>query len=345
NNPVLNDRLPAIVLGFPVGDVGKAALVYSRPYRSYGTLGTVDPDDKFADHNSTDAFALLADLNFGTFSLAPYIAYVKAGCGEVTTSTVPYYTGSVADDKDATAIVIGAAFKISPIQNLNIGFDAIYGSASGSKDGAGVDTAGFLVGLSVDYKLDFGTPGFFCWYGSGSKEDKIADDSKAGVLPLIGPDGGIAKMRFATHYTARIMEGSSYDVAARNGVGSMGLGVQLANVKSMDKLNHTFRIGYIKGTCDQNTGADGFNRGGTAPRRGGGASHAAGWGAQVGALGMDKDFSLIEFDIENTLKIVDNLDFRFDLGVLAPSIKDNDNDIKGATDTGFVLATALVYSF
>jgi len=356
---VLNDRLPAIVLGFPVGDVGKAALVYARPFRStdISRIGAADPDDKYADHNSVDAFAALADLNFGTFSLAPYIAYVKAGYAEANTNAVPYYTGYGTDKKDATAIVIGAAFKISPIQNLNIGFDAIYGSASGSKDEVGgVDTAGFLVGLSVDYKLDFGTPGFFCWYGSGSKEDKIDDDSKAGVLPLIGPDGGIAKMRFATHYTPRIMEGSSYDVAARNGVGTMGIGVQLANVKSMDKLNHTFRIGYIKGTCDQNTGADGFNRGGTAARIGAGASHAAGWKAQVGAAGMDKDYSLIEFDVENTLKIVDNLDFRFDLGILAPSIKDRDDKVgvgpaykdgngKEAADTGFVLATALVYSF
>jgi len=112
----------------------------------------------------------------------------------------------------------------------------------------------------------------------------------------------------------------------------------------MDKLNHTFRLGYIVGTNDEGIG-DGFNRGGTPARSGGGASHNAGWGAQVGAAGMDKDFSLIEFDIENTLKIVDNLEFRFDLGILAPRIKDNDGDAKGKADTGFVLATALVYNF
>ena len=343
NNPVLNDRLPAVALGFPVGDVGKAALVYARPFRNTANLGSTKTTatEKFADHNSIDAIAALADLNFGTFSLAPYLAYVKAG-HQMGANT---YYANAADDKDTTAIVLGAAFKISPIDNLNIGFDAIYGTTSNGTDN-GFETKGFLVGLAVDYKLDFGTPGFFCWYGSGNKEDDF-NDGKGGVLPLIGPDGGIAKMRFATHYTPRIMEGNNFDMAARNGVGTLGLGVQLANVKSMDRLNHTFRIGYIKGTCDNGTGAE-FNRAN--------ANRPQGWGGALAqAGGMDKDFSLIEFDIENTLKVVDNLDFRFDLGILAPNVKDKDNKVPPpgaakengdyATDTGFVLDLALVYSF
>ncbi|MCL1890088.1 MAG: outer membrane homotrimeric porin [Desulfovibrionaceae bacterium] len=347
NNPVLNDRLPAVALGFPVGDVGKAALVYVRPFRNTVNLGATKTaaTEKFADHNSADALALLADLNFGNFSLAPYIAYVRAG---YATGLPAYYAGNAADDKDSTSIVLGAAFKISPIDNLNIGFDLIYGSATGGKDNAAsCDTTGFLAGLSIDYKLDFGTPGFFVWYGSGSKEDKVNDDNKYGVLPLIGPDGGISKMRFATHYTPRILDGNNFDMAARNGVGTLGIGVQLANVKSMDRLSHTFRLGYIKGTCDNGTGGE-FNRAN--------ANRGMGWGAAVGqATGMDKDNSLIEFDIENTLKIVDNLEFRFDLGVLAPSVKNKSDKVAFgpaakengdyATDTGFALDLALVYSF
>ncbi|MCL1916649.1 MAG: outer membrane homotrimeric porin [Desulfovibrionaceae bacterium] len=350
NNPVLNDRYPAIVLGFPVGDVGKAALVYSRPYRAVSGLGNIkngtDANDKWADYNSVDAIAALADLNFGTFSLAPYLAYVKAG----HKAGIAYYRDAAdTNEKDTTAIVLGAAFKISPIQNLNIGFDAIYGSTSNGTD-KGLETKGFLVGLAVDYKLDFGTPGFFAWYGSGNKKDDVNNDNKYGVLPLIGPDGGIAKMRFATNYTPRILEGNAYNVAARNGVGTMGLGLQLANVKSMDKLSHTFRIGYIVGTSDKEVGA-GFNRlGGTATR----ANNYA-WVNAETIQGLSKDYSLIEFDIENTLKIVDNLDFRFDLGILAPSIKDKDKKTPGAfeateggkvaADTGFVLDLALVYNF
>ena len=361
SNPVLNDRLPAIVLGFPVGDVGKAALVYSRPYRT--APGT---SKDFAKYNSIDAIAALADLNFGNFGLAPYLAYVKAGHKATITGgsgvNRGYYT-LYNDDNNTTAIIGGAAFKISPVENLSIGLDAIYGATSssdskndttlpipaadGSKD---VKASGFLVGLSVDYKMDFGTPGAFCWYGSGLKKSDT-DDGKYGVLPLIGPDGGIQKMRFATH-SPRVVTATDSQVAGRNGVGTMGIGVQLANVKSMDKLTHTFRLGYIKGTGDKDanylTNSGGYNRAGTLSGNNGGLADLN---------GMSKDYSLIEFDIENTFKIVDNLELKADFGILAPNVKNKDdhkvsapaNALKNngdlATDTGFALDLVLQYNF
>ena len=197
-------------------------------------------------------FGLIVDLNFESFAIAPWAAYASIGSYSgyweygYNFSEVPM-PGAVNFVDKAEVYAGGIAAKIMPSDSLTLGFDGVYAimDNGGRKDGVQApEGEGFYTALTVDYALNWGTPGLFAWYASGdSKRDR--DKGKFGRLVTLGPDDGVAltRMGFTGSYGYGLDSVVSYTAA-----GTWGIGLQLADVSFVENLSHTARVAYYQGT-------------------------------------------------------------------------------------------------
>lgn len=208
---------------------------------------------------------------------------------------------------------IGLPIKISALDPFNMEFDLMYavsesfgkyeatrynyGQSMGTQR---VDSKreGWLIKALFEYKMDWGTPGLFAWYGSGDdgslkngseRLPYIYSESKHSSL--LGEDvaypGGFTDMKMSLD-------------------GSWGVGVQLKNLSFMEDLKHTVRVLYMNGTNSTKMTRYAASLGG--------ANRVNNWDYGAGGfMGIGNDIyltekdALVEVDINSYYKIYDNL--------------------------------------
>ncbi|SHI77375.1 outer membrane homotrimeric porin [Halodesulfovibrio aestuarii] len=219
-NVVLNDDLGAIVASASYSNVDFTAF-YGRPYDA--------KDNGYDDsESSVDVYGLIAALNFDTITVTPY--FVAANVGEDV--NLP---ATLVADKGLTGDTqwYGVALEATPIENLVLSFDGVFGKASD-------DDGGFLVAGKAAYTTQYCVPAFMAWYGSGN------DDDNEGRMPILDNGGDFV----ATTLVGEGAVGPMSDSVLGDARGKWGVALEASEITFIDKVSHVARIAYVRGTND-----------------------------------------------------------------------------------------------
>lgn len=319
-NPVFEARVGGVVASIPFNDQAALNLFYARPDQDAVTYSRVPKangryeyePNRDPSSNSTDMFGAMLPLDFGTVQLTPYVVYAKVG----------YDAGSTAGHIHGTndqLIIGGLNLEVLPVEALSIKFDAIVTNYKSDADDFALynaydpDTNGFrdygtgwMVGAAIDYEMPWGTPGAFAWYMSG------ADDKGEGALYGVACDGFTPTSFGLDGYNTFALG----DQVSTDGLATMGLGLQIADMSFIDSLKHTVRVAYIRGTNDKDIKQVG---GGKVKRYG----YQPYW--------TEKD-SFFEVNLDSTWSIYENLAAVVELGGLLPDLSSETKKTGGYED-------------
>ena len=231
----------------------------------------------------------------------------------------------------------GLPFAITAWDPLNIEVDINYGYVEGmgrydawkggydgvpmTRKRGSTERQGWLAKALAEYKMDWGVPGIFGWYGSGDDGNPKNGSER---MPSIAPYG---------NFTSMLGDGGPYswggasafnDLGALSYAGTWGLGLQIRDMSFVDDLKHTFRVAYWGGT--NSTSAVKY------------MSNAYSWNRGSGNYDgpyLTTNDGLLEFNLVNEYKMYENFNVYLDLGYVA-NFMDNDTWKKaGRRDTSF----------
>lgn len=287
--------LPGAVSGSPILNDDVAAIVASTSFDNVGvTAFYARPEDNgtgFAGSSdaAVDFFGAIVAADFDVVNVAPYFM-LSSGSNEEIARDAQWY---------------GVAVDAAPIENLTLAFDAMFGKASG-------EDAGFFLAGKAAYATDFAVPAFLAWYGSGNGSDG------EGIMPSF--DG---KDFAPTTFVGFGAVGTSADALFGNALGKWGVSLQASEITFLEKVSHTVRLSYIRGTNDDVAAAD---------LTAAGNGDIADW---------SDDDSAIEFDFATVYAAYDNLDVILDLAYAVTDLDDAAPD----TDDVFKAALGVQYNF
>ena len=205
----------------------------------------------------------------------------------------------------------GLPIKITALDPWNIEVDMNYGwvEAMGrygiSKRGvanaerASTERQGFILKALVEYKLDWGTPGIFGWYGSGDDGNM---KNRSERMPTMSPFGVFTSMLG----DAAFYDGTAgtWDMALSY-AGTWGIGFHLKDMSFLEDLTHTFRVAYRGGT--------------NSPSMVKYATTPLDWTnpqSNIDGPYLTTNDGLLEFNLLNKYKIYENLTAGLELGYI-----------------------------
>lgn len=309
-----DDDMAGISLNYRFNDMVAMNLFWAVPYEG-------DDKDFYSSskgaNDDMNAFGLILPITGDGFKITPYGAYALIGENiPAPVSGGPGTGGFHGKDLNYTAGAApdygwwaGVAASITAIDPIVLYFDAMYGALHADVNNDTMGTKGFWLHAGLDYKASWGTPGIDLWYASGDDKDERGHmgqlSSPGSKLLDFGFDGG------------NIMAGGGKRLN-KCGVGTWGIVLSLKDISFIEKMTHTFKIGYVRGTNDKDSI---FN----APKPG---------------YMTTKDYA-VEFDFNTSYAIYDNLSLFVDTGVMWVDIdKNSDYD-----ETGFKALVGLQYRF
>lgn len=308
NNPFSDTRTPAgyldnldlFVLALPVSGEGWKV----TPWFMYGIMGVNTlPVGTSADfpigglHSTQWSYALANGLNAG-------MDYRRNSSG---------YTNM---------FWVGLPIAITAFDPWNFELDMNYGyvASTGRYNATRLDNntsvrahnerSGWLIKGLAEYKMDWGTPGIFAWYGSGDQSNPRNGSQR---MPAVSPCG---------NFTSFIGDGNErgWSIWNRSGnnfnfsydqmlsySGTWGIGLQLKDISFFDGLSHTFRVAYWGGT----------NSAGMAKYL-----PASGATISQGSAGfyLTTNDYLVEFNLDSTYTIYENLTATLELGYIVNGV-------------------------
>ncbi|MBD5417490.1 MAG: outer membrane homotrimeric porin [Desulfovibrio sp.] len=219
----------------------------------------------------------------------------------------------------------GLPFTITAFDPLNIEVDLNYGYSEpmgrydaikmGAVKRSSTERQGWLAKALVEYKMDWGVPGIFGWYGSGDDGNPKNGSER---MPSIVPMGTFTSFMGDGNY------GWVWNDYALDYAGTWGIGLQLRDMTFVEDLTHTFRVAYWGGT--NSTGMVKYMENSFA--------WVDGWGTGTSPYLTTND-GLLEFNLVNNYKMYENFDINLELGYIA-NFMDNDTWKKaGARDSSF----------
>ena len=267
-SPVFDADVAAITVSAPITDWLSAAVFWARPFDQYYND---DNDSDFGDKmdDETDMFGILLPMNFSDIgvSFTPWYVYSWVGANSGIYDYLFAGSGdnSVSERNSSTkAWWIGGNFGFTLLDPLEFNMDFMYGrlnraglsgfggAFAGDPDGyqgPDVMASGWFLAATLDYRLDFMTPGIFGWYGSGDTASGV-NGNRIGRMPVLGTDGGFAATSFGMNGYYHIGNGDNNPAVVSTGMGTWGIGIQLADVTFIEDLSHTLRFAYYRGTND-----------------------------------------------------------------------------------------------
>ncbi len=191
--------------------------------------------------------------------------------------------------------------------------------------------SGWLLKGLVEYKMDWGTPGLFAWYGSGDNDD-VTDGSE--MMPFLSPSG---------NFTSFLGDGEFGWQANSQGYdhmltysGTWGIGLQLKDFSFVENLSHILRVAYWGGTND----ADMVRY----------VNSPYGNDSQGGGFYLVEGDYLVEVNFDTKYQIYENLAMHVQLGYIFNGI-DADHwnnhrfDGRIKTNDGYKATLSFSYSF
>ncbi len=265
-NPVFSADVAGITATMPIDDMFSVTLFWARPFDTYMNDGqqTIDDSNRSID-DEMDLLGAVVPITGDGWKVTPWFMYADIGAGSGYLEYTTY--GEFGDDnmlnpEDSTgthAWWLGTSFDVSLFDPLTFSVDGMYGNMSrqnwgytyDSAVGPGVPgdevelgTSGWFVAAALNYELDWGTPGLFGWWSTGDTESGV-DGGKYGRMPVVGTDDGFAPTSFGFPGSSGIGDDTIVSLTA---MGTWGIGAQLANVSFIEKLEHTLRFAFYRGT-------------------------------------------------------------------------------------------------
>ncbi|MDR3361349.1 MAG: outer membrane homotrimeric porin [Desulfovibrio sp.] len=225
----------------------------------------------------------------------------------------------------ATAFWAGLTGEVTAFDPFRFAWDVNYGSSSWPDDGS-LNRAGWLASLLFEYKLDWGIPGLYGWYGSGDDSDPSNGSERMAVFDYNGNN----------QFSDFAFNGSPSIVTPREGVvstnmaGTWGVGIRLKDFSFVEDLKHTLRVNYIGGTNSPDFARKYLSGGGR-----GYTAFGNGFNSTRGTFGnmyLTKLDSAVEFGLRTDYKVYDNLNIYLDANYLLMSI--NEDVWEGASFNG-----------
>ena len=267
--------LPSTPMGSPVFDADVAGILVSSPLTDWLSVAAfwIRPFDAYADgdrrdfSDEVDAFGILLPMEFDGVVFTPWFIYgfvgANSGFYDYLFDGNSYDNTVTAENSSAKAYWIGSHLELSLFDPLVLNLEGIYGHISQAdltgfmgavEKGWGHSTrygaSGWYLGATLDYSLDFMTPGIFGWWASGDKANSD-DDGRLGRLPVFGNDGGnFAATSFGCAGYYGIGNWDDWEAVVGTAAGTWGVGIQLADVSFIEDLSHTLRFAYYRGTND-----------------------------------------------------------------------------------------------
>lgn len=336
SNPVFNDDVAGITVGYEFCDEAAMSLFWARPFDQ----GYRDSDNSRSD--KMDMFGLSLAVAGEGWSVTPWGVYSRIGNAA---GLFDYLQGndesySLGDDgkRHSNAWWVGVSTEVNLIDNLDFGIDAMYGRISPTdygiySDGVSqgrerIGSRGWFVAAALNYKLDWAVPGLFAWYGSGDSEDDFKN-GQFGRMPVVGIDNGWAPTTFGFPGTYSIGTDSAVSM---NGMGTWGIGAQIADVSFIEDLSHVLRFAYYRGTNDHEI----------VKRRGGEFASKYKIVGEAEYL-TDKDY-VLEVNFDHSYQIYENLSAILELGWIRLHLDDKTWD-KVDTTNAWKAQVMFNYSF
>lgn len=264
-NPVLSSDVAGIVIGYEPFEWLAASLFWARPFdRGNGTDGTFNRSIS----DEMDLFGLALAFSGEGWALTPWGMYARVGNASGYYDYVLDFDredglslGGYDSSQHTNAWWVGLSTEISILEPLTFSLDAMYGKINPTDYGVYENTGtsviswgrerigseGWFIAAALNYDLDWAVPGIFGWYASGDDADDVFDKGKYGRMPVLGLDDGWAPTTFGFPGTFAI---GSDTAVATTGMGTWGVGVQLADISFVEDLSHTIRFAYYRGTND-----------------------------------------------------------------------------------------------
>ena len=332
---VFNDDTAGVVASYQFNEnVGLTAL-WARPYNDNYVDNVNSNRNNFLDN--VDVFALLLPLSFDGVKVTPWGMMAAVGPnafragdnyeGNVTGTSSKYPTAGMfpvggARHKDGkldgkslgtygTAWWAGLTGEVTMWDPFRIAWDFNYGSAE--YDDSRLNRSGWLASLLFEYKMDWGIPGLYGWYGSGDDSNPANGSERMHSLSVNNNNNGFSNFAFnGNPYIAR--EG----VLGYSMAGTWGIGARVKDVSFVEDLKHTFRVNYIGGTNSPSM-AKKYLSADTVSGRGFGGAYMGANSAQLGMdpLYMTTEDSALEIGLTNTYQMYENFTIMLDAAYLA----------------------------
>ena len=259
-NPALASEFgTGITANIPINDTVSATMLWTR-VASDSRRGTALNPEKHDD--TLDTFALVLPIRLDGMQLVPWAAVGILGKGALSYNRTPaqYMPGgkltpmasaaaagsgrSLANAdaglSSSTAWWLGFSGELTKFDPFRFGVDMYY-SDNGQREHA-YQRKGWYASAAASYKTAWGVPTLKGWYASGDDGD-VRNGSERPLFVNGGFSNSGANIFFAN-------AGGNIEKTFENGTpgGTWGISLQWNNLSFMDKLFHSLRATYIKGT-------------------------------------------------------------------------------------------------
>ena len=326
---IFDDDVAAVSLNYQFNENVGLTAFWARPYNDnngYKYSSTAIDNKSYMDN--MDMFAVLLPLTFDGVKVTPWVMYAAMGPGmfnkwgnkdfdagnawtRASRGMTSGFTGTDSLDSYGNAFWAGVTGEVTYWDPFRIAWDVNYGSAS--YEDQKMNRAGWLASLLLEYKLDWGTPGLYGWYGSGDDSNPRNGSER---MPVVSANGNNQFSNFAFNgnpYIAR--EG----VLGTTMVGTWGIGARLKDVSFLEDLKHTLRVNFMGGTNAPKMAK--YIRHNPYAKHG--VSDVARYATAYDPMYLTTDDNALEIGLTNTYKMYDNFTVMLDASYVALWLEDS----------------------
>ncbi len=236
-NPVFGADVAGIVTSYTFNKNVALTAFWARPYDVTENITTGNTFD------AMDMFGVIMPFTFENFNVTPWFVYSSIGGASQYGTYFNDPTGHFEAADNLNAYIGGFASKLT-LGDFAFKLDATYGYAD--RDRSGLETSGWMATMAIDYNnLGWGTPTLFGWYASGDDDRRVAERGRLGGLPVVGTDDGFLPTSFGFPGNYSINDGG---IVSNSGIGTWGIGFQIADLSFVKDLSHVVRFAYYRGT-------------------------------------------------------------------------------------------------
>ena len=326
---IMDDDVAAISLNYQFNENVGLTAFWARPYNDNAGYKSSDAGSTKWDNymDNMDMFAVLLPLTFDGVKVTPWVMYAAMGpgmfdnfakepgnaWGRASAGMQSGFKGTDWNDSYGNAFWAGVTGEVTYWDPFRIAWDVNYGSAS--YEDQKMNREGWLASLLLEYKLDWGTPGLYGWYGSGDDSNPRNGSER---MPVVSANGNNGFSNFAFNgnpYIAR------EDVLGTTMVGTWGIGARLKDVSFLEDLKHTLRVNFMGGTNAPKMAK--YIRDYGNPYAKHGVSDVARYATAYDPMYLTTDDTALEIGLTNTYKMYDNFTVMLDASYVALWLEDS----------------------
>ena len=329
---IMDDDVAAISLNYQFNENVGLTAFWARPYNDNAGYKSSDTDATKRDNymDNMDMFAVLLPLTFDGVKVTPWVMYAAMGpgmydlndkgklvsygnaWGRAGAGMVSGFHGSDKWDTYGNAFWAGVTGEVTLWDPFRIAWDVNYGSAA--YEDQKLNREGWLASLLLEYKLDWGTPGLYGWYGSGDDSNPKNGSER---MPVVSASGNNDFSNFAFSGNPYIAREKALGSTM---VGTWGIGARLKDVSFLEDLKHTLRVNFMGGTNAPKMAKymqDGYHAG---EKRGVESINAA---TAYDPIYLTTEDYALEIGLTNTYKMYDNFTVMLDAAYVALWLDDS----------------------